>query len=104
MAKGEPKTEKKEEKKEKPLPSKVGDELGGYKLAAQPVAGRYLLETKGSRYGVYTKPWTKDAAILLRPTAEMDVALSVLQTGKMPEKPKAKKEDAPVKKEASTKK
>lgn len=104
MVKGDAKTEKKEEAKVKPLPSKVGDELGGYKLASQPVAGRYLLETKGGRFGVYTKPWTKDAAILLRPNVDKDLAVSVLQTGKMPDKPKAKKEDAPVKKDAPTKK
>jgi len=78
-----------------PNPTKIGDSKGGYTLAADPVAGRFMLEKKSGRYGVYTKPWTKECQIVLRPVADKDVAMSVLRTGKVPEK---KKEDAPSKK------
>jgi len=97
MAKGDVKAEAKGEKKEPVIPSKVGDVKGGYTLAALPKDGRFLLQKKSGRFGVYTKPWTKDAQIILRPVADKELALSVLQTGKIPEKPKAKKEDAPKK-------
>ena len=84
------------------IPSKVGQERHGYTIAAEPIQGRYLLsragaDGKANRWGIYTEPWKKEGKILLRAQRDYDLAVSVLKTGKIPEKPAPKKEDAPKK-------
>jgi hypothetical protein len=84
------------------IPTKVGEERHGYTIAAEPVQGRYLLsrageDGKANRWGVYTEPWKKEGKIVLRAQKDYDLAVSVLKTGKIPEKPAPKKEDAPKK-------
>jgi len=77
----------------KPKPSKVGEkDANNYELLGVK-DNRVMLKSPTGRFGVYQDCWTSTEKTLLRPQKDEELAKSVLDTGKIHEKPAPKKEE-----------
>lgn len=96
--------ETKTKKVKNPSPTKVGEaDKAGYVIEGTK-DNRVVLRTPTGKFGVYSDAWTKDEKSILRPVKDKAVAMSVLETGKKPEKPaKAEKSEKAPKAEKAPK-
>ena len=84
-------------RKKRVVPTQPGEkDSAGYEFVAKK-GDLTMIKTPSGKFAVYKGCWQKDEELILRAVKDESVAKSVLETGKVPEKPaKPAKESAPT--------